>query len=147
MPDTNDRAKTNVLICHSCCFILMTLQWRHNERDGVSNHQRLDCLFNRLFRRRSKKTSKLHTTGLCEGNPPVTGGFASQKTSNVDVFSIWWRHRESKLRTACLFKRVACNTVHAMEIQKTSFPECRACIFSMRRNWNATFHQVLFFCK
>ena len=25
-----------------------TLQWRHNERDGVSNH--LDCLINRLFR-------------------------------------------------------------------------------------------------
>ena len=25
-----------------------TLQWRHNEHDGVSNHQRLDCLLNRL---------------------------------------------------------------------------------------------------
>ena len=35
------------------------LQWRHNERDGVSNHRRLDCLLNRLFRRWSKKTSKL----------------------------------------------------------------------------------------
>ena len=31
------------------------LQWRHNERYGVSNHQSLECLFNRLFRRRSKK--------------------------------------------------------------------------------------------
>ena len=29
-----------------------TLQLRHNERDGVSNHRRLDCLFNRLFRPR-----------------------------------------------------------------------------------------------
>ena len=29
-----------------------TLQWCHNGRDGVSNHQRLDCLLNRLFRRR-----------------------------------------------------------------------------------------------
>ena len=38
--------------------------WRHNERDGVSNHRRLDCLHNRLFRRRSKKTSKLRVTGL-----------------------------------------------------------------------------------
>ena len=25
------------------------LQWRHSERDGVSNHQRFDCLLNRLF--------------------------------------------------------------------------------------------------
>ena len=29
------------------------LQWRHNGRDIVSNHQPHDCLFNRLFRRRS----------------------------------------------------------------------------------------------
>ena len=26
-----------------------TLQWRHDERDGVSNYRRLDCLLNRLF--------------------------------------------------------------------------------------------------
>ena len=26
------------------------LQWRHNGRDGVSNHQPHDCLLNRLFR-------------------------------------------------------------------------------------------------
>ena len=44
-----------------------TLLWRHNERDGVSNHQPPDCLLNRLFRRRSKKTSKLRVIGLCEG--------------------------------------------------------------------------------
>ena len=30
-----------------------TLQWRNNERDGVSDHQPHDCLLNRLFRRRS----------------------------------------------------------------------------------------------
>ena len=52
----------------------ITLQWRHNERDGVLNHRRLDCLLNILFRRRSKKTSKLRVTGLHEGNPPLTGG-------------------------------------------------------------------------
>ena len=47
---------------------LFSLQWRHNGRDSVSNHQTHDCLLNRLFRRRSKKTSKLHVTGLCAGN-------------------------------------------------------------------------------
>ena len=41
------------------------LQWRHNGRDGVSNHQPHHCLLNRLFRRRSKKTLKLRVTGLC----------------------------------------------------------------------------------
>ena len=50
---------------------LYLLQWRHNERDGVSNHQCLESLRNRLFRRRFKKKSKLRVTGLCEVNPPV----------------------------------------------------------------------------
>ena len=50
----------------------------------VSNHQHLDCLLNRLFRRRSKKTSKLRVTGHHEGNPPVTGGFPSQRASNAE---------------------------------------------------------------
>ena len=40
----------------------LLLQWRHDERDGPSNHRRLDYLPNRLFRRRSRKTSKLHVT-------------------------------------------------------------------------------------
>ena len=31
------------------------LQWRHNERDGASNHRRLDYLLNRWFRCRSNK--------------------------------------------------------------------------------------------
>ena len=48
-----------------------SLKWRHNEHNGISNHQPRDCLLNRLFRHRSKKTSKLHVTGLCEGNSPL----------------------------------------------------------------------------
>ena len=70
----------------------MALQWRHDERNGVSIHQRFYCLFNRLFRHWSKKTSKTRVTGLCEGNPPVTGGFPSQRVSNAENVSIWWRH-------------------------------------------------------
>ena len=49
---------------------IIALRWRHNWRDNVSNHQPHDCLLNRLFRRRSKKTSKLRVTGLCAGNSP-----------------------------------------------------------------------------
>ena len=49
---------------------LPTLRWRHNWRDSVSNHQPHGCLLQRLFRRRSKKTSKLRVTGFCAGNSP-----------------------------------------------------------------------------
>ena len=48
----------------------ISLRWRHNDHDGVSNHQPHGCLLNRLFRRRSNKTSKLRVTGLCVGNSP-----------------------------------------------------------------------------
>ena len=58
--------------------------WRHNGRDGVSNHQPHHCLFNRLFKRRSKKTSKLRVTGLCAGNSPATAEFPTQMTSNAE---------------------------------------------------------------
>ena len=67
------------------------LYWHHNERDGVSNHRRLDCLVSRLFRHGSNKTSKL-VTGLCKGNPLVTDGFPSQRVSDAENVSIWWRH-------------------------------------------------------
>ena len=49
----------------------------------------LGCLLNGLFWWRSKRTPKFHATSLCEGNPPVTDIFPSQRASNV---SIWWRH-------------------------------------------------------
>ena len=78
----------------SISFSWFTLQWRRNEHDGVWNHRYLDCLFNRLFRRRSKKTSKLLVTGLCEGNPHANSGFPSQRASNAENVSIWWRHHE-----------------------------------------------------
>ena len=67
------------------------LQWRHKECHDVTNHRHLNCLLSRLVRCTSKKTSKLCVTGLCEGNPPVTGGFPSQMASNSENVSIWWR--------------------------------------------------------
>ena len=69
----------------------VSLRWRHNSRDGPSDHQCLGCLLSRLFRRRSRKTTKFRATGLCEGNPPVTDGFRSQRASNVENVSMWWR--------------------------------------------------------
>ena len=71
---------------------LPALHWSHNEPDGVSKYQPRDCLLNCLFRRRSKKTSKLRVTGLCVGNSPGTGEFPALMASNTENVSIWWRH-------------------------------------------------------
>ena len=79
---------------HSSSKKLWSLQWRHNERDGVSNHQPHNCLINPLVRRKSKKASKLRVTGLCEGNSSVTGGFLAQRASNAENISIWWRYHD-----------------------------------------------------
>ena len=61
------------------CFLL---QCRHKERDGVSNHRRLHCLLNRLFRPKSKKPLKPRDTG------PL---FPAQRASNMENVSLWWR--------------------------------------------------------
>ena len=86
--------------------VLLTLQWRHNEHDGISGHQRLSCLLNRLFRRRSKKTSKLCVTGLYVGNSPVTGEFHAPRASNAENVSNWWHHHKCKVE----FHKV-CNNI------------------------------------
>ena len=70
----------------------ITLRWRHDERDCVSNHQPHYCLLSRLFRYRSKETSKLRVTGLCAGHSPGTGEFLAQRDSYAENSSLWWLH-------------------------------------------------------
>ena len=65
--------------------VYFSWQWRHNEPNGISNPQRLDCLVNHLFRRRPRKTSKLRVTGLCEGKSPVTGPVTRKMFPSDDV--------------------------------------------------------------
>ena len=67
-------------------------------------------------RHRSKKTSKLHVTGLCEGNSsvtgewnsPVTGEFPAQSGSNAENVSIWWRHHVATSPFQCCAARCEC---------------------------------------
>ena len=99
---TTPSVSFSVEIFHGICYVRtrvivygFTLLWRHNERDSVSNHQRLYCLLKRLFRRRSKIASKLRATGLCAWNSPETGEFPAQKDSNAENVFIWWRHHGS----------------------------------------------------
>ena len=65
-------------VCFHCAFKLFhnvysggvypwSLHWRQNGLDGVSTHQPHDYLLNRLFKHRSKKTSKLRVTRLSGG--------------------------------------------------------------------------------
>ena len=81
---------TSAGICSGSLWI--SLLWRHNACNGVSDHQSHNYLLNRLFRRRSRKTSKLRVTGLCEGNLPMSGEFPAQRASNAENASIRWRH-------------------------------------------------------
>ena len=55
------------------------LQRFHYERDGVSNHRRLDCLLSGLFRPDHRTFHRF------------TGGFPSQRASHTEKVSIWWR--------------------------------------------------------
>ena len=82
------------------------LRWRHNGRDGVSNNQPHYCLLNRLFRRRSMKTSKLRVTGLRVGNSPGTSEFPAQMASNAENVSISWRRHDHAL-APCVAKPLA----------------------------------------
>ena len=52
----------------------------------VSSLFLITCLLNRLFRCRSKKTSKFRITGL------LVGAFPAQRNSIAENVSIWWLH-------------------------------------------------------
>ena len=107
-----------VIFMYSChkkshtCTTKHSLQWRQNEQDGVSNDQPHDCLFNCLLRQRSKTTSKLRVTDVCEGNSPVASEFPAQMASNSENAFVWWRHHvlygniiivSSTQRSLCVF--------------------------------------------
>ena len=53
------------------------------EYHGISNHWQCVCLFNSLLKP-TKKYQRSLLLALCEGNPPVTGGFPSQRASNME---------------------------------------------------------------
>ena len=57
---------------------------------------RFDRLFNSLFHLTTKEVSKPKLLALCEGNPPVTGGFPSQRASKGKP-SMMWRHHDEHI--------------------------------------------------
>ena len=76
------------------CARWNTLRWRHNGRDGVSNHPPHDCLLNRFIQTQINEniTAPRHWP-LCG---EFTGEFPAQMASNAENVSISWRHHELK---------------------------------------------------
>ena len=101
------RKELNKFLSYICegqgCFkgtrcAIPSLQWRHNGRDGVSNHQPLDCLFNRLFRCRSRKHQSSASLAYVRGihrwpvNSPHKGP-VTREMFPIDgaIMFIWYR--------------------------------------------------------
>ena len=109
-------------IGHRCdfnhTFVTMTyrlqpLVWDSHKSDviiGVSNHQPHLGLLNRLSRRRSKRTSKLRVTGLCEGKSSVAGELIQTTWDQYqyDEFITWKRfpHRWPFVRVSVFYKKM-----------------------------------------
>ena len=128
-----------VVICSPHCVDTHPLQWRHNGRDGISNHQPQDCLLNSLFRRRSMKASKFRVTGLCAGNSPGTGEFPAQMASNAENVSIWWHHHvPSAVRSGIFVVAMRAKLVCVVGIilcRYLCYAEIRNLLF-VRLQWN-----------
>ena len=85
-----------------------------HECNNIWNHWQHDCLFNRIFRPTTKKTSMVFLRGIHQcpvdsylmqrkhpnsallilsyGNPPMPSWFPSQRTSNVERIFMPWTH-------------------------------------------------------
>ena len=70
----------------------VSLEWRHNEHDGVSNHQPHDCLLNRFFKAQINENMKVPRHWPLWVEFTVDRWFPAQRASNADNDPIWWRH-------------------------------------------------------
>ena len=95
-------------------IMFTTLQWRHNGRDGVSNHQPHNCLLNRVLRNRWKKTIKAPRHWLLWGEfighrwIPLTKGQLHEKCFHLMTSScrfsplVHWKSKwQLPIGTAC----------------------------------------------
>ena len=72
----------------------VTLQWRHNGRDSVSNHESHDFLLNR-YSDADQRKHQSSTSLAFVGKSPGTGEFPAQMASYAENVSIWWRHHDT----------------------------------------------------
>ena len=121
------------------------------ERHAVVNHQQLECLFNLFFRLTPKETLKPALRARCDGKPPMTDGFTSQRASNAENVAISWRYHviaqcesTALLQTSIILKMapvaletrlVLCNSlfikfyIPAVDIEIKNDKICGSCVF------------------
>ena len=74
---------------HTWYIFQCTLQKRHNERDGVANPRRLNCVLTRgVYQRKHESSVSL---AFVRGIHRWSVDFP-RKTSDAENVSIWWRH-------------------------------------------------------
>ena len=84
------------------------LQWHHNQRDGIANHQRLDCLLNRLFKAQFKEsiTVPRHCPfwGVGPVNSPLNGPVTREMFPFEGVIMMFsWLICELRIRSVLHF--------------------------------------------
>ena len=83
-----------------------TLQWRHNERDGVSNHQSRDCLLKRLFsgadrRKHQSSASLAFVRGIHRGPVNSPHKWPVARKTFHSMTSSWHAHGFALLGCFC----------------------------------------------
>ena len=94
------------------CRLCITLQWCHNERDGVPNNQPHDCLLNHLFTQRSRKHQSSASLVFVRGihrwpvNSPHKGPVTRKMFPFDDVIIKleYWQMTSDKLDVATCFR-------------------------------------------
>ena len=72
----------------SYCFYHFSTTVTWHEHHIISNHGQVGCLFNSLFRLTQIHHQRSTLPVVCEGNPPMTSRFPSQRASDVTHVSI-----------------------------------------------------------
>ena len=90
--------------CGMVCWCPMSLRWRHNGRDCVSNHQPHNCLLNRYSgadqSKHQSSASLAFVWGIHRG--PVNSPHKWPVTRKI-----WWRHHVNRCNWE-VFKVIAC---------------------------------------
>ena len=92
----------------------------------------------RLFRLRSKRTSKLRVIGLCAGNSPVTGEFPAQMANNAENVFIWWRHHAPH----CWASLTAIDEVRSQRTNSVERVLCHDVITILCWRWTITWRVI-----
>ena len=95
--------------------ITMTSQ----RRNDVFCQRWFDCLFNNLYRLKTKTVSKLSITDFSWGHPPITDRYPLQRVSNVESVHMVWFH-DAFMQTL----RVCRNQIRALVICICGIYEC-----------------------